>query len=771
MKKRILSLLLLLAVCFSCLPAYAADLSIVTEETLIEGVTYRNMKKLFDNGWQDIHIVTADLNEKHLNFDVLSSQSGKSYLENTYESAKAADAIAAVNADFFAKSGESGRGSGIGLEITDGVIRTSPAAYEQMNVLYEVEKTGKFLFDMFSYEFTVTAPDKESAPISVINKYDSMTGIVLYTPDWGEMTPGSAGNVLEVVVEDDVVTAKNRDIGPVAIPKDGYVLACDLSMHTFLDDHLQVEDEIQLSIATTPNFETIKTAVGGGGLLLIDGQVQTEYSHSVSGTHPRTAVGIDKTGKIITLVVVDGRRTNASGMTMPQLGQLMKDLGCHNAMNLDGGGSSLMALKQDGTQQVVNTPSDGGKRAVTNSIGILADTEKSVATHLVLTSDTETVFAGTSTFLYAKILDQYRAFMENADVTKIQFSTQNGAVDKGFFFPEKSGTATITANYGNLSGSINLTVLDAPHRMAFSLDKQALAIGEKRTLWLTAWDKNGVSAPVYPADVKVTVENPAIATVSGNTLTAHATGSTVVSATFGGTTAYTVVTVGDAEAVSALKNISLPDPMAQAGAVTDSDGFQFTVFGNTRTPVVLFDLYMMNGVKNAVKKASDMNFFVGNEVDASLLTDLGESAILADGYSQFTKNGSTFITLKNAYGKTLYSSDTQQMKKLQSAVNNFSGGNLFVFLNDHNISYYDTELTVFKNLMAEAAKKADNVYVFGGGFVNECVMEDGVRYVTTAGVFPSIGLKSPATNISYVKYYLITVNGDKVTYETKGILK
>ncbi|MBQ9914607.1 MAG: phosphodiester glycosidase family protein, partial [Clostridia bacterium] len=383
MKKRILSLLLVLAVCFAYLPAYAADLSIVTEETLMKGVTYRNMKKLFENGWQDIHIVTADLNEKHLKFDVLSSQSGKSHLENTYDSAKAADAIAAVNADFFLKTSESKRGSGIGLEISDGIIRTSPAAYEQMNALYQVEKTGEFLFDMFSYEFTVTAPDEESAPISVINKYDSMTGIVLYTPDWGEMTPGSAGNVLEVVVEDGVVTAKNRDVGPVAIPEDGFVLACDLSMHTFLDDHLQVDDEIELSITTTPDYETIKTAVGGGGMLLVEGQVQTEYSHTVSGTHPRTAVGIDKTGKIITLVVVDGRRTGATGMTMPQLGQLMKDLGCYNAMNLDGGGSSLMALKQEGAHQVVNTPSDGGKRPVTNSIGILTDTKKPVATQLV----------------------------------------------------------------------------------------------------------------------------------------------------------------------------------------------------------------------------------------------------------------------------------------------------------------------------------------------------------------------------------------------------
>ena len=167
----------------------------------------------------------------------------------------------------------------------------------------------------------------------------------------------------------------------------------------------------------------------------------------------------------------------------------------------------------------------------------------------------------------------------------------------------------------------------------------------------------------------------------------------------------------------------------------------------------------MNGVVNAVKKDSNMNFFVGNDVNKELLSDLGDALHPADGFSKFTKGTSTFITLKNAYGTMLYKADNAQWRKLKQAVDELSGDNLFVFLNDHNLSPSETEITIFKQLMAQAAKKC-NVYVFAGGFVNETVLEDGVRYITTAGVFPSIGVKPPATNISYLKYYLITVNGD-----------
>ncbi|MBE7022056.1 MAG: phosphodiester glycosidase family protein [Ruminococcaceae bacterium] len=773
--KKLFAFVLTALLLLGTLPTSAAPLCVTETKTLIQGVTYTHMERLSENGWQDIYVVQADLNEPHLKFDVLNSASGKSYLQNTYDMAVEADAVAAINADFFAaKRGESGRGSAIGLEITDGVLHTSPAAYESMNVLYQPKEDDTLYFNQFTYQFTVTAPDGTSESILVINKYDDLRGVVMYTPDWGAETPGSGNDVLEIVVTDGVVTDKRWDHGPAQIPENGYVLSSNLTINTFLDDHLNVGDPVTLEVTTLPNFNNLQTAVGGGGMILVDGQVPKSFSHTISGLQPRSAVGIDKTGKIITLAAVDGRRSEAVGMTQTQLGYLMAELGCYNAMNLDGGGSTLLAAKDENGHSVLNQPSDGYKRPVTNSIGILAENlQKPVLSAVQLSADDENLFLGTTRWLRLEGLDQYGRVLKNAITEPIEWlvTEGSGSVTGDLLRADTTGHITVRGSYGGFSDEITLQVLDTPHRIEAATTDIRLSPGESKSVFLTGWDANGHKALIYPRDMTMTVLNTAVAKMNGNALQGLSTGSTVVTASLGDVSANMVATVGDAEPTKLPKNAVIPDSAQVSREPVDEGSFRFTVFGNTRTPVKLFDLYMMNGVVNAVQKESDMNFFVGNDINKKLLTNLGDSLKTADGYSLSTHQGNTFITMKNAYGKSLYASDSKQWEKLRADIEAISGGNLFVFLNDHNISPADIELTLFKKLMEEAAEKCSSVYVFAGGYVNETVIENGVRYITTAGIFPSIGLKPPATNISYVKYYLVTVNGDTVTYETKGIVK
>jgi len=75
--------------------------------------------------------------------------------------------------------------------------------------------------------------------------------------------------------------------------------------------------------------------------------------------HPRTALGTNPDGKVLWLVVVDGRQKGFSeGVTLEELAKIMLDLGCVDAVNLDGGGSSIMMLaKGDGSLAVMNSPS------------------------------------------------------------------------------------------------------------------------------------------------------------------------------------------------------------------------------------------------------------------------------------------------------------------------------------------------------------------------------------------------------------------------------
>jgi hypothetical protein len=101
----------------------------------------------------------------------------------------------------------------------------------------------------------------------------------------------------------------------------------------------------------------------------VDGLTDTEL-------HPRTAIGYSKNGKFLYIVVVDGRQPLYSeGITLPELADLLVDLGAHDAMNLDGGGSSTLVVRgADGEPRILNSPIDmyipGRERPVANHLGI-----------------------------------------------------------------------------------------------------------------------------------------------------------------------------------------------------------------------------------------------------------------------------------------------------------------------------------------------------------------------------------------------------------------
>lgn len=90
--------------------------------------------------------------------------------------------------------------------------------------------------------------------------------------------------------------------------------------------------------------------------------------HFTRAPHPRTAVGLSGDGRRLLLLVADGRREGVPGPTLPELAELMAELGACAALNLDGGGSSAMWVGD----RVVNRPSDGFERPVGNHLGVLA---------------------------------------------------------------------------------------------------------------------------------------------------------------------------------------------------------------------------------------------------------------------------------------------------------------------------------------------------------------------------------------------------------------
>jgi exopolysaccharide biosynthesis protein len=110
----------------------------------------------------------------------------------------------------------------------------------------------------------------------------------------------------------------------------------------------------------------VKTAIGGGPVLLQNGMISISNNEelrfagkAINDKHPRTSIGYTADGKLI-ILVIEGRSAVSHGATLVQEAQLLKDLGCVEALNLDGGGSSCLLLNGKET----NHPSDNKQRQV-----------------------------------------------------------------------------------------------------------------------------------------------------------------------------------------------------------------------------------------------------------------------------------------------------------------------------------------------------------------------------------------------------------------------
>ncbi len=114
----------------------------------------------------------------------------------------------------------------------------------------------------------------------------------------------------------------------------------------------------------------LSEAVGGYDSVAVAGEVPEFHQRFCGERHPRTVVGLSRDRETLYLGAVDGRSDESRGMTCEELGQWMIELGAWEALNLDGGGSTTLWMEDRG---VVNQPSAGVERVVSNHLAVIAD--------------------------------------------------------------------------------------------------------------------------------------------------------------------------------------------------------------------------------------------------------------------------------------------------------------------------------------------------------------------------------------------------------------
>jgi len=205
--------------------------------------------------------------------------------------------------------------------------------------------------------------DKIKVKIDNINQPRMLSTYVLaYTSEWGKTAPVSPKYGMQLAINNQgKIIASSAN--PLAIPEGGYVI---VGPKTQLKQFWGVE-KAQIEISTLPEWKNVRHIISGGPYLVKDGEVFVDMTaqklSAIGGRNPRSAIGYTSDGNLI-LVAVDGREGSSIGMTLMELANFMKSVGCIGAINLDGGGSTVMYVNG----RVVNNPHVKGGIPLSNAI-------------------------------------------------------------------------------------------------------------------------------------------------------------------------------------------------------------------------------------------------------------------------------------------------------------------------------------------------------------------------------------------------------------------
>ncbi|MGH7469699.1 MAG: phosphodiester glycosidase family protein [Longimicrobiales bacterium] len=277
------------------------------------------------------------------------------------------NALAAVNADFFALP----QGTPVGAHVTGSEVLVGPA---ERRVALLVAGNRSWI-DSTRLDARI-AGSRTSASLAQVNRprpASEPAAVRLFTHWFGARAPADS-MVLSVRVR---LLARGRGVVELidSVGNSIWLDTTHVVIHFPRKTTVALADTLRWSAALRSSSMTqaAQEAVGGFPWLLRNGQQVLGAQPGVppdfgERRHPRTAIGFTRDGSAL-LVVVDGRRPRYSdGMTLPELTDLLVRLGAVDALNLDGGGSSSLAIRG----RVRNSPSDSaGERAVGNALTLV----------------------------------------------------------------------------------------------------------------------------------------------------------------------------------------------------------------------------------------------------------------------------------------------------------------------------------------------------------------------------------------------------------------
>ncbi|MBQ6948139.1 MAG: phosphodiester glycosidase family protein [Firmicutes bacterium] len=392
--------------------------------------------------------------------------------------------IAAINGDFFTMD----NGVATGLVIKEGIIRSSESTVANYNSVGFYDD-GEVIIGRSGLQtrahYTNTSGTAITLGMHLNKQLTKESGIVLYTEDYNDSNKATVPsfNVVLNVTDgepriNETMTGVVAALGgsTTATPiREGEVvisMASNTPYVTTLQQMmtLSVGDEVEFTFEADEDWEDVEYAVGAGYKLLTDGVNVAPITDKTRA--PRTALGITDDGEVI-FYTVDGRQKGYSqGTYQSELADRLKELGCVEAVNLDGGGSTGLRVLYPGDENtsLVNQPSGGSMRACANYILLVTDRpSRGGAEALHLYPYSVTMLAGAQQEFTVKATDQ--AYYAAEIPGRISFDVDNhrlgsfgedGNDDNVFTAGNRDMSGKVEVYGGGASGTAEVTVVESP---------------------------------------------------------------------------------------------------------------------------------------------------------------------------------------------------------------------------------------------------------------------------------------------------------------------
>ena len=433
--------------------------------------------------------------------------------------------VGSINGDFY----DTATGYPLGLLVSGGEILSGSSNYYAVGFRAD----GSAVMGSPKLQITLTSRG-QTLSLAAINKPRVENGgVTMLTYDFrndhttgtstagvsvlATILTGSAAIGSEMMLRVDQVV---EDTSAISIGENQVVFTTSLTGYTqglAMLRAMMPGETFTVSFTADPQWMGVTEAIGGLYLLVDNGVAQSGFS---AGNAPRTAIGLKATGEVV-LYTVDGRQSDYSmGSSLNVLAQRMAELGCVTAICLDGGGSTtITSSTPDSTvTKLINSPSDGSQRKVSNHLFLLASgMPTGMPHHVYLSASAPVVLAGHTVEMTANVVDS--AYFPMSE--PVTLTASSGQIDGNTFIaPAQGGVVTVTAtSAGGLTASVDILVIDSPDSMTVqrggsSISSLTLTPGETAELSVSVI-YNHLELETAPSDFTWSVD-PSLGTIDQN---------------------------------------------------------------------------------------------------------------------------------------------------------------------------------------------------------------------------------------------------------------